>query len=199
MRPRHTTPPQSLDPQNMVNYPNHQVFKQEGKTAVIAYMGQLYSVMGRKLPHDPEFLSKGNYTMVPEMANIILQRVERESKTCPSCGFTKLMANAKFCSTCGHQQESTTEIVKDDRLISMLKNLNPDNPFLLANGLQQRDSRAPTPDDFMTKEDVQRIISESFQELKFVQGVPGEGAVSANPSLDTNPFADVQYTASGTV
>lgn len=194
-RPKFNRPPDSLNTQKLQDYPGHQRFKQEGKSGVIAFMGQLYSETGRKLAHDPQVLAQGNFTMMPEMANIILQKVEKETKTCHSCGYTRLMSNAKFCSTCGAEQKTATVVASDDKLVQMLKSLNPDNPFHLANTMQPRDSRAPSPEDFMTREDVQRIIEDAFEGRTSFEGVPGEGPVQAKPNITTNPYAKVNYEA----
>lgn len=195
-KPRFVTPPSHLNMQKIQDYPGHQRFQIKGRSGVVAFMGQLYSDAGRKLPHDPDYLAKHNYTMTPEMANIILQKVTKEMKTCcnASCNYNKLSVNAKFCSECGTVQTLNLEVAKDDKLIQMLKNLDPENPFAVANALEQREVSRAKPADFFTKEDVQQIVAaEVTAKLGMQAAVTGEAAVAVAPKFGAKPFGTVEY------
>lgn len=192
---KHTTPPASLNIKKMVDYYGARKFKQDKKTGVWAYMGQLYSDSGKRLPHDPEFLVKNGYTLVKEMADIITQRPKEETKTCHSCAFNKLSAADRFCKNCGTKVHTPEVILQDDTLIKFLQNLDGENPFALLREFQPRDERAPSPRDFMTREDVEAIIQESNLGGS-LPSVPGEMSVVGRPKLDikVNPYASVEFT-----
>lgn len=195
-RPKFVTPPPHLDMQKIQDYPGHQRFQVKGKSGVVAFMGQLYSDAGRKLPHDPDYLHKNNYTMTPEMANIILQKVTKETKTCcnGSCNYNRLPVNAKFCTECGTIQALNLEVAKDDKLIKMLKTLDPDNPFAIANALEPRETSKAKPADFFTREDIETIVSDTItSKLGAQSAVMGEAPVAVAPKFGAKNFGTVEF------
>lgn len=194
--PKFVTPPQFLNMQEIQNYPGHQRFQVKGKSGVIAFMGQLYSDSGRKLPHDPDYLHKNNYTMTPEMANIILQKVTKETKTCcnATCNYNKLPVNAKFCTECGTVQTLNLEVAKDDKLIQLLKNLDPSNPFAVANALEEREVSRSKPSDFFTCKDIENIVAQEVtSKLGAQAGVTGEAPVALSPKFGAVPAGIAEF------
>lgn len=193
-------PPDSIDMNNMHLYRNHRLFKEDGKNGVIAYKGQFYGFSGRKLPHDPVYLRKHNFTMTKEMADILLQKAESEFKDCTSgCGYKKLPTNAKFCVACGAAQIKLVTETEGDMLVKILQNIDPENPFALADVLVERDMSKADPRTFMNESHIKDIIDREFtaRGLVNMSAVPGEAAVPLKPQYSAKPFADVTYDAIG--
>lgn len=194
-RNKFVTAPPRLDMQKMQDYPGHQIFKEDGKNTVVAFMGQLYSIAGTKLPHDPKELVRRGFTMTKEMANVFLNKVERETKTC-QCGL-KIPMSHKFCSSCGFQQPVLEAASNDDMLVKVLQAIDPSNPFALVDTLKEREVSRARPEDFVTKADLERDIQATLGRLGAQIAVPGEAAVAPKPVFSANPFAQVEYSLPG--
>lgn len=186
--------------QQISHYPGHQFYKQDTKRGVIAFMGQLYSDTGRKLPHDPKYLAQNRYTLTKEMANVFLNKPQKETKTCcaAQCG-SKLKMNDRFCSSCGTSQPVIQAVAGDDVIVQFLQNIDPENPFALIDICRDRDISKAKPSDFMTKADVERIVQDTFitKGVTSPMAVPGEGSVPINAQYKANPFAEVTYSSVG--
>lgn len=201
-RPKHQSPPNSIDVQKLKNYPNHNRFQGPASSKarpVIAYMGQLYcGSSGIKLKHDIDWLRNNRYTVMPEMSPIILNRVEKKLKTCSNqaCGFSKLPSNAQFCSCCGHQQSQLSLIsASDDRLATLLKLVDPEQPFAALQAMNVAENPIPRSkfSDFINPSTFQEDI-DAAGFVSFASGTPGEPEVATNPRVDKfNPLGNVTF------
>lgn len=199
-RPKFASAPARLDVSRMQDYPGHQIFKEEGKNTVIAFMGQLYSISGSQLPHDPKELVKRKATLTKEMANVFLNKEVKETEACTSgCGFKKVPRGMKFCGNCGAAQTTIQSVSDTDTLVSFLQAVSPDNPFALIDITAEKNIPRARREDFMRPEDVRRIVQDEFANKGLIQqaAVPGEAPTTLNPSFNQNPFGQVSYSAAG--